>query len=121
MAGIPLQATCNPDNPEEHLLWALVGMAGPTSQAPLILPVDIMRQWSKHLYAAGFRHHPEHQTIKYVPPITGNNWVIGAAGDWVDINQPLPPETTAPDTSHLTPDEKQVLLDRLTKEMGGNQ
>jgi len=120
MAGLPLQTTCNPDAPDEHLLWALVGMAGPTSQAPLILPVDIMRKWSEHLYRAGFRHHPELQEIKYVPPTIGDNWVVGAAGEWVDINTPLPPETTAPDLSNLTPAEKQVLLDRLMAEQNGS-
>ena len=31
MAGVPLQPSCDPNDPEEHALWALVGMAGPTS------------------------------------------------------------------------------------------
>ena len=118
MAGVPLQPTCDPNDPEEHALWALVGMAGPTSQAPLILPVEIMRQWSKHLYLAGFRHHPDEQQIKYVPPVQGDNWIIGSAGKWVDMDTPLPPEVTAPDTSHLTMEEKQVLMQRLNKELG---
>lgn len=120
MTGIPLQPTCDPDNPEEHVLWALVGMAGPTSQAPLILPLEIMRQWSKHLYDAGFRHHPDEQQIKYIPPVHGDNWIAGAAGEWVSMDTPLPPEVTAPDVSHLSNEEKRILLERLNQDLGGN-
>lgn len=113
---IPLQSGCDPDNPEEHALWALVGLAGPNSHAPLILPEIVQREWSRHLHACGFRHHPELQTIKYVPPAKDTNWVLGAAGEWVDINTPLAPEQTAPDLSHLSDDEKIAVLRQLLTE-----
>lgn len=118
MSDLPLQSSCDPTDPSEHFLWALVGLAGPRN-APLILPPDIMRQWSKHLWECGFRHNPELQEIKFIPPVGVNvNWVQGVTGDWVDINTPLTPEQSAPDISHLSEGEKQVLLRRLQAEMG---
>lgn len=113
MNTIPLQSSCDPADPAEHALWALTGLAGPSSHAPLILPVAVSRRWSRHLWDCGFRHHPELQNIKYIPPAAGTNWVVGAAGEWVDINTPLPPERTAPDISHLSDAEKLVLLAQL--------
>lgn len=111
--SIPLQSACNPDDPEEHFLWATVGLAGPTSHAPLILPVAVGRKWSNHLHDCGFRHHPELQKIKYLPPPAGTNWVVGSAGRWVDINTPLTAEQTAPDISHLSDAEQLALLAQL--------
>lgn len=114
--SIPLQSGCDPDVPEEHVLWALVGLAGPSSHAPMILPIPVQRAWSKHLYECGFRHDPELQKIKYIPPAAGTNWVVGSAGKWVDIATPLTPEQTAPDISHLSDEEQIALLrDLLTR------
>lgn len=115
--GIPLQSAANMDDPREHVAWALVGLAGPQAHAPMILPLAVQGSWSEQLYKAGFRHHPELQEIKYVPPAKDTNWVMGAAGQWVDINEPLPAEVTAPDTSDLSLEEKQYLLASLAKEL----
>ncbi len=115
--GIPIQSSCDMTNPEEQALWALVALPGPGATAPLVLPVDVMRQWSQRLYDCGFRHHPEEQTVKYVPPGPDTDWVMGAAGRWVPIDEPLDAGQTAPDISHLTMAEKQVLLRRLETEI----
>lgn len=117
MTRIPLQSEMDPADPKEHALWALVGLPGPGAQAPLILPVEVMRQWSQHLYDAGFRHHPELQQIKYVPPIGDVSWISGSAGRWAPIDEELPPELTAPSVDHLSPEEKKVLLTRLRDEL----
>lgn len=117
MTGIPLQSNTNPADPEEHALWALVGLPGPGSHAPLILPGAIMRQWSAHLFKAGFRHHPELQEIKYVPPSGETNWISGNAGRWAPIDEELPPEITAPAVDHLSLDEKRILLEKLREEI----
>ncbi|AKK04602.1 putative DUF2744 family protein [Corynebacterium mustelae] len=120
MGNIPLQQDCDMNDPDEHALWALVGLAGPTAHAPLVLPPQVLRKWSRRMWECGFRHNPELQEIKYVPPPLDTNWVLGAAGQWVGIDTPLPAEITAPDTSHLTDEEKRVLLARLVNELNPN-
>lgn len=113
MSGIPLQQDCNPNDPEEHALWALVCLPGMENQAAMLLPPPTLKMWSKRLHQLGFRHNPDLQELKYVPPQGGEHWLDSAAGYWVPIDQPLPPEITAPDTSHLTDGELRVLGARL--------
>lgn len=113
MSGIPLQQDCDPEDPYEFALWALICLPGLEDQAAMIVPPQTLRTWSRRLREAGFRHHPELQEIKYVPPQGGEHWLDSAAGHWVPIDQPLPPETTAPDTSHLSEGELRVLGARL--------
>ena len=79
---IPLQNNCDPDKPEEHVLWALVRM-NEKQGAPLLLPLPAMEEQSKHLYDCGFRHHPDLQTKHYVPPQTNSLW-DGMDGTWAD-------------------------------------
>lgn len=121
MANFPLQSAADPTDPVQHVSWALVGLAGPTSHAPLVLPQAVLDKWAKHLYDCGFRHNPELQKIKYIPPAKDTNWVLGAAGEWVPIEQELTPEQSAPDISHLTFDEKAVLFAELARELVAEQ
>ena len=115
--ALKLQQDCDMAKPEEHALWALTGLAGPSSHAPLIVPEAAKKKWAKQIYDAGFRHHPELQTIKYVPPRGNVDWVHGAAGRWVPVDEVLPPEDTAPDTSHLDHAEKLIMFQRLAAEL----
>lgn len=86
--GLPTQATCDPENPEEHALWALVNFAGVVG-APLLLPLKFMRGLAHHLWRAGFRHHPELQEIYYQPPQMKKAGVWeGVAGKWVEAEAP---------------------------------
>lgn len=84
--SLPLQHTVNMDNPEEHLVWALLSMD--TRQGvPMLMPQPILRSWSKHLYDCGFRHHPELQAKYYRPPATDSTF--GAVdGQWVTTDTP---------------------------------
>ena len=52
-----------------------------------------------------------------MPPRGPHDWITAAGGTWVDINQPLPPEVTAPDISHLSMAEKRALLNQLTDDL----
>lgn len=115
--GIPLQSECDVLSPEEHALWALVGLPGPGKNAPMVLPPSVLRQWSQHLWECGFRHTPELQEKKYVPPSSASNWLAGSAGRWVSIFTVLPAEDTAPDISSLSMDEKRVLLEKLSADI----
>lgn len=85
--GIPLQGDMNQDDPQEHILWALVNM-GENIGAPLLLPEKFMRDFSAHLYRCGFRHHPELQEIWYKPPGEGDSIWHGTGGHWVEGPEP---------------------------------
>lgn len=100
--SLPTQDKANMASPEEHFVWALVGMA-PEAGAPLILPLPIMRQWSRHLWDCGFRHDPELQTIHYMPPNPNATVMEMTAGKWVDGPPPQGEEK----------DEIDALIDNL--------
>lgn len=106
--SIPLQSTANMDDPEEHCLWALVNIGGDIG-APLLLPLSIMKGWSRHLYEAGFRHHPDLQTRFYQPPSPDSSVWDSVGGKWV--------ESSVPGVSPVPPDEIDTMIDSLPEEM----
>lgn len=114
--SIPMQHTCNMNDPEEMFLWMLIGMPGMEEQSPMLMPPPILRKISKRLYDAGARWHPEGQAIKYVPPTGQGHWLAGSGGRWVSIDEELTPEETAPDISHLSLGEKRELVKKLQAE-----
>lgn len=110
---IPLQEHQDPDNPEEHFLWALVGLPGPRGAAMLMSP-KILRKWSEHLWNAGFRHMPEHQTHEYHPPARGEQHWLNGSGRWVERGTvERAKRITAPDITHFTPEERRNLVNQL--------
>ncbi|AUS33906.1 hypothetical protein C1M55_24285 [Rhodococcus qingshengii] len=83
MSGVPLQQECNPDDPEEHLLWSYTKLPLKlVDGAYLVTMPEVLRKWSKQQYDAGFRHHPELQTIEFVPP-AGGITMYGPPGEWL--------------------------------------
>ncbi|MBV7294935.1 DUF2744 domain-containing protein [Corynebacterium sp. TAE3-ERU12] len=80
MFSVPDQDKCDPESPDEHLLWALMGLPGPGATAVMLVPEPALRQWSKHLWECGFRHHPELQTRRYEPPSDP----LSGGGEWVN-------------------------------------
>lgn len=109
---IPLREDCNPEDPHEAFLWALVGLPGPRN-SPLLVHPDVLRQWSKHLWDLGFRHDPDEQVKEYHPPARGVTHWLNGAGQWAPKDAPRPPESSAPDISELTPDERAYLVEQL--------
>ena len=85
MSGIPLQADCDMNDPEQHFLWSYVNLPmDPTRGVPLLTHPDVLRVWSRRQWDAGFRHHPELQTIAYVPlPVPSGAYA--APGPWEPI------------------------------------
>ena len=82
--SLPTQGRCDMSKPDEHFLWALLNI-GDSIGAPLLVPEPILREWSRHLYAAGFRHCDDKQVIWYEVPEDGVSVFDGAAGGrWVD-------------------------------------
>ncbi|PXX52631.1 uncharacterized protein DUF2744 [Nocardia tenerifensis] len=109
---IPSLDQCNPDDPNEAFVWALVGLPGPQN-SPLLVHPDVLRQWSKHLWDLGFRHYPDEQTKEYHPPARGLTHWLNGSGQWAEKGAPRPAESSAPDVSELTPDERAHLVEQL--------
>ncbi|MEU4648153.1 MULTISPECIES: phage gene 29 protein family protein [Nocardia] len=110
--SIPQQHECDPNNPEEAISWAFVGLPGPKN-APMIVHPMVLKQWSKHLWDLGFRHHPDEQTKEYHPPIRGHHHWLNSAGTWVEKGTPQPARITAPDVGMLTQQERADLVSQL--------
>ncbi|MBF6356518.1 DUF2744 domain-containing protein [Nocardia higoensis] len=110
--SIPLYEECNPDDPYDAFVWALVGLPGPRN-SPLLVHPDVLRQWSKHLWDLGFRHHSDQQLREYIPPARGVTHWLNGSGQWAEKGAVRPPETSAPDVSQLTPDERAHLIEQL--------
>lgn len=84
----PTRHNCDPTDPEEAFLWMLVGLPG-LKGAPLMLPIQHLRQVSRRLWDCGARPI-EQPVIKYRPPRTGDpHWLI-SPGTWADIDDPDP-------------------------------
>lgn len=114
--SIPLQQNMDMTDPEEHALWALVNIGGDIG-APLLLPVEVMRHWSRHLYECGFRHHPDLQTRWYEPPTGEDSIWHGAGGKWVD-HEPDTSDPVGELVDKMSPAMKAELLARLKREDG---
>lgn len=116
---IPLQQFANMEDPGEAAAWAFVALPNSEGSGPLLTPPSTYTKWSQRFWDAGFRHHPELQTVQYYPPAANHNWIMGSAGHWGPVGEPMSAEVTAPDISHLTQQEKIVLLQRLNDEISG--
>lgn len=116
--GIPLQHECNLDDPEEMFLWMFTALPGVEDQAPLLVPPSWARKWSRRLYDAGARFHPDEQTIKYVPPAgdAGTTFLNAGGGRWAPLDEELTPAETAPSIDHLSIAEKRELVKKLQEE-----
>ncbi|KZM68121.1 phage gene 29 protein family protein [Nocardia terpenica] len=110
---VPEQHECDPSNPREAFVWALVGLPGPKQNVPLLVHPNVLEQWSEHLWQLGLRHHPEHQTREWHPPSRGQNHWINGAGRWVEAGTPRPPTVTAPDMAILSHHERAAVVAQL--------
>ena len=110
---VPQQHECNPDDPTEAFVWALVGLPAGKKNVPLMVHPDTLGQWSEHLHKAGFRHHPELQQIEWHKPHRGADHWLNGTGRWVEAGTPRPPEVTAPDITLLAHSERAHLVDQL--------
>lgn len=118
--AIPLQSNCDMAKPDEHFLWALMNIGGDIG-APMLLPKEIMRKWSEHLYFCGFRHVPECQQRWYTPPAGSDSLWDGAGGKWGE--EPVNPAADEVDRilSTLPTGLKATMLERLKDEDEGGR
>lgn len=103
------------DDPEEHFLWALRNMPS-FAGSGVITHSGFLRTWSKHLWEAGFRHHPDKQQIKFQEAFRGPHHTYNNAARWVPMDAPAPEPVYLPDVSKLTIQEQHVLAYQLEQE-----
>lgn len=98
--GVPTKESCDPNNPKEMYLWALVALPGQNG-GPLVMPVEYLMMVSEHLYECFGPPNPEGvQLKKYLPPSgQERNWAT-APGRWVAADAPEPPRQPAKDAWH---------------------
>jgi hypothetical protein len=125
-AGIPTQADHDPNDPEEHVAWALKDMPVVAGSGMLTHPA-LLRGWSKHLVRAGFIHtdavasladedgnvHVSKlpaQEIRHAPPFRGPHHAYNNAARWVTPGESEPTPVRIPDIRKLTNQERQALL-----------
>jgi len=123
---IPSQEDHNPNDPRQHVAWALRNL-------PMIAGVGAITHpgylfgWSEHLWRAGFRHvdwirgladengniHvsqlPE-QEIKFQPAFRGQRHDANNAARWVDKDTPDPKPVVIPDITKFTEQENLAML-----------
>lgn len=97
------------DDPEEHFLWALTSVPG-MGTSPMMIPLQMAKMISKHLYESGYRHHPDLQEKKMLRPFRGQQSNLNPAGKWVPMDTPEPEPIRIPDINKLTPHEREALL-----------
>jgi hypothetical protein len=113
---MPRQDECNPNDPEEHALWALVCPPG-IGQTPMLIPEFVARRLSEALWHAGFRHHPEMQTKKFQRPFRGPQHALNPMGKWVDMGEESPEPVVLPNLAEMTAEELAVIM-RQAQELG---
>ena len=126
---IPSQEDHNPNLPEEHVVWALRNLPTIAGVGAITHPA-FLKQWSKHLWQAGFRHvdwirkladedgniHvsklPE-QEIKHQPPFRGPGHGYNNAAYWVGKDTPKPEPFRVPNIRGMTDQENWALAYQL--------
>ncbi|MFD7046047.1 translation initiation factor IF-2 N-terminal domain-containing protein [Rhodococcus jostii] len=86
---LPTSDNCDPNNPEEAWLPALVAIPG-IAGAPLPLPIEYLKILATRLWDYGGPPNPDAQSTWYHPPRSGDISPMFAAGQWKDH----PPEDT---------------------------
>jgi hypothetical protein len=110
------QEDCDPANPDEHFLWALMTIPyGPKQTQPI--QQNIARTMSRHLHELGFRHHPKLQTKTLQMPLRGDKTNLNGSAIWVPIGTevPEPIEDSLPNVDSMTPQEREHLDRELDK------
>ncbi|ERB55484.1 hypothetical protein N806_31160 [Rhodococcus sp. P27] len=123
---IPTQSQADMDDPEEHVVWALVHLPNVGGVVQVTHPM-ILRAWSKHLVECGFVWAPglaeladengmihvsqlPAQQIKHQPAPRGPRHQYNNAADWVPMDTPEPKKAVIPDIRALTPEENAAML-----------
>ncbi|AMQ66767.1 hypothetical protein SEA_SHAM4_29 [Mycobacterium phage Sham4] len=129
---IPSQEDHNPNDPKEHVAWALRNLPMIAGTGAITNPL-YLSGWSEHLWKAGFRHvdwirgladengyiHvsqlPE-QEIKFQPPFRGQRHDMNNAARWVRKDEPDPEPVRIPNIRELTEQENRAMLHQYERD-----
>lgn len=131
--AIPSQQQADPNNPEEHFLWALRNLPMVAGSGMMTFS-PFLRSWSAHLWECGFAHSDylakladedgnihvsklPKQTKKFQPPFRGPHHTYNPAGRWVNPDTPEPKPFVVPNIQEMTTQEAYALAYQL-KEKG---
>lgn len=107
----PTYENCDQDNPKDWMVWAL--MAFPwLGDVPM--PIDPM-SWEdicQYMWDLGFRHHPELQVKKIIPPTRGPKHYTNQSARIVEMDHEQKP-IILPDPSEQTEEEQEMYIARL--------
>ena len=112
----PTRENCDPNDPEEALLWMLMGLPGMRGAA-MIMPVKVLRMWSKRLWDCGARPSAD-PTVFYHPPKAGDINPTFAAGQWKET--PYVPTESPVDVSKLSMAMKLELARQLREKVNAD-
>lgn len=127
--AIPSQQDSDPNNPEEHFLWALRNLPMIAGSGMMTFS-PFLRGWSSHLWECGFAHRDflegladqdgnihvsklPQQSKKFQEPFRGPHHSYNPAGRWVKPDTPDPEPFTVPNLQEMTLQEKYVLAAQL--------
>lgn len=123
---IPSQEEHDPNDPKQHVAWALRNLPMIAGVGAITHP-GYLAGWSEHLWKCGFRHMdylrvladedgmihvsqlPE-QEIKFQPPFRGQRSDFNNAARWVGLDEPAPVVYRIPDINKLTQQENEAML-----------
>ena len=117
--GFPTRENCDPANPYEAYLWALV--AFPYQQgAQLVMPVDYLQFVSKRLWDCFGPPNPEWQPlIRYQKPLNTDPNALTSPGSWVPADAPVRDERRPVEVAvdSLINQQRSELADELVSRM----
>jgi hypothetical protein len=116
-------------DPAQHLAWAMRLMPTVAGVGAVTNP-DTLADWSKHLYACGFRHvsaiaeladengmiHVDQlpkQQIRLSEAFRGPRNAFNAAARWVPMDAPDAEPVVVPDISTFTATEREAVLNQF--------
>lgn len=120
------QETANFGDPAQHVAWALQNM--PTMAGfGAVTNQSVLAEWSKHLYACGFRHvsviaaladengmiHVDQlpqQQIRLQPAFRGPRNAFNQASRWLPVGSPDVEPVIVPDIRDFTASEREAVL-----------
>ncbi len=123
------QETARMGDPAQHLAWAMRLMPTIAGVGAVTNPATLA-EWSKHLYACGFRHvstiaelanedgmiHVDQlpkQQIRLSEAFRGPRNSLNAAARWVPMDAPDAPPIIVPDIRDFTPNEREAVLSQF--------